>query len=197
MEKWIDKNHFEFEMNWKKELDKGLIGAKPINIGLQITDNSVSKGLINKAIPVLKELDNTFQKIELIIQKERKMKEEDKYYTPEIEEFHIGFEYEILQQGDYIKTTFLTQSEFGFDDVDDLINISRVKYLDREDIESLGFEMIESDKFIKDKNKFTKYLLTVHLDNFQIRTSDSNECLFCGYFKNKSELKRILKQLGI
>lgn len=32
--------------------------------------------------------------------------ESTKYYTPEIEEFHIGFEYEIKENVDFIKKVY-------------------------------------------------------------------------------------------
>tara|TARA_R110002074_G_scaffold19460_3_gene61932 strand:- start:3886 stop:4311 length:426 start_codon:yes stop_codon:yes gene_type:complete len=140
----------------------------------------------------------------------------EKYYTPKIEEFHVGFEYEILQNGNYIKTTFLTQSEFGFDDVDDLINIARVKHLDKEDIESLGFKLIESDKSNYFGNLFSvtipckmgsldtatyRLLLGQHskvcLTIIESNSYGGNEQNMCLTIKNKSELKRLLKQLEI
>ena len=91
----------------------------------------------------------------------------------------------------------------------------RVKYLDQEDIESLGFELIESTKSnyygdlfsVKQDCKlgsldFTTYRLllgqqgrvqlTVIEDNSY--GGDTKEMNFA--IKNKSELKKILKQIG-
>jgi hypothetical protein len=76
--------------------------------------------------------------------------EENKYYIPEISEFHVGFYFEFqhwngskdewIQSNDFAET-------FGDDDVDCISNLNiyiinnkvRVKYLDQSDIESLGF----------------------------------------------------------
>lgn len=133
----------------------------------------------------------------------------DKYYSPEISEFHVGFEYEEKDREAYIKR--ITDNDFTFDAevTRDEINerLLRVKYLDREDIESLGFKLLEK---VTDQNVFEKeygsdnnkihiitgggrrsMLLLVGNDdipfvNWVVR--------FSGNIKNKSELKRILKQ---
>ena len=85
---------------------------------------------------------------------------DDKYYTPEIEEFHVGFEYE--QKPSFTDGTVKTQEDFDREkwkkrifkvgygpyinralygrNRDKGICGIRVKYLDREDIESLGFK---------------------------------------------------------
>jgi len=98
---------------------------------------------------------------------------ENKYYTPDITEFHIGFEYEykegflagvVKTQEDYDKSEWTKQT---FDYVSKLSYIERslnglnaknglcgirVKYLDQEDIEEyLGY------KFKFDNNKYTPY----------------------------------------
>jgi len=68
----------------------------------------------------------------------------NKYYTPTIEEFHVGFEYE-YQDGvdkdnkDVWKKTICTKSDFRYLSKTKIKDFRRVKYLDREDIESLGF----------------------------------------------------------
>ncbi len=87
----------------------------------------------------------------------------------------------------------------------------RVKHFDKDDIEELGFEF-EGGKLIKDvKDSFRykgyildyNYLinrLIVKIPNY-IRDGSGNfdgfMILFNGYIKNKSELKRLLKQLNI
>jgi len=68
--------------------------------------------------------------------------EENKYYTPEIEEFFVGFEYEVYDKlhGVWNKENnfFLQQGDFK--------DSIRVKHLDREDIESLGWEHDQTTK---------------------------------------------------
>ncbi len=125
------------------------------------------------------------------------VKRMDKHYTPEIEEFHVGFEYEewdIRAEDDFIKTVV---PEKGY--VNHPYNEVRVKYLDTEDIKSLGFE-IDADYKSINSVMFSKDDYTIlQSDITEILISDSfNETtLFNGRIKNKSELKKLLKQLGI
>ena len=158
-------------------------------------------------------------------------KEENKYYVPEIGEFCAGFEFEdrYLDWGD-------TWSTWSKRTINNLINLGtfdrfihkefksyenikkyefRVKYLNSQDIESLGF--------IKEKKEPTKFDFILGtkftLDNYNLYLSDdtgrtiitSNDLtrayeygigskeytLFNGKIKNKSELKTVLKQIGV
>ena len=174
--------------------------------------------------------------------------EKDKYYTPSIEEFHVGFEYEQfvqdfkilsepVQKGDewsyevnhlqdrwqkveYELDDFI---EIGADGEHEMIsidpNLIRVKFLDKEDIEELGFKFIPTgeilqtgDNYIIDayeKGFFSSgdnyTILTLYDDNFCHIYSNVNwvgdpsamSTIFTGKIKNKSELKVLLKQLGI
>ena len=125
----------------------------------------------------------------------------DKYYTPSIEEFHVGFEVEWLHKSDWLKVHFMCMEQFGFSDVEDLVKQTRVKHLDREDIEDLGF---------KHSHHSTSYTNYFEKDNTEISVYSGykkvtvkkiwavrNEVIFKGTIKNKSELKKLLKQLGI
>lgn len=127
--------------------------------------------------------------------------ETNKYYTPSIEEFHVGFEYQGLV--DYYKNEYKT---FIVENAYDLIKrmetyISqdmdwvRVKYLDKEDIESLGFEQQSLPyQFKKDWYKLVKR----HEENqYIIEDGRYQDQIFVGVIKNKSELKKLLTQLGI
>ena len=71
-----------------------------------------------------------------------------KYYTPEIDEFHVGFEFEYStmtpcgSSTEYVKDIFKDTDNVNtlFKDLpNDWYDLPRVKYLDREDIESLGW----------------------------------------------------------
>jgi len=156
----------------------------------------------------------------------------DKYYTPAIEEFHVGFEFEsntfstsfaVLDFQDptkdvvsestptWIKETFglhhfsIWNSSYDFKMVlDD--NRLRVKYLDKEDIESLGFEdsndrgMTENYGYLftKDSTHFesSKVQLRYWPTSNRVYIHDG-QIIFNGSIKNKSELIILLKQLGI
>jgi len=148
--------------------------------------------------------------------------ENDKYYTPEIEEFHVGFEYEYrgVLAGDWENIT-TEQEDFSimFDDfeheMDGKFNeLYRVKKLDQEDIESLGWkrqtQYAESYVIFENKDSVdnkTDWMISYDkTDNRavieQVRWSPSGmgwkkREVFVGTIKNKSELRRLMKQLGI
>lgn len=141
---------------------------------------------------------------------------ENKYYIPSIDEFYVGFEYEHchssirfailnLKAGDtsnigepkeiWEKSIFssreydIWESSFKFDD--SLKNGQiRVKHLDREDIESLGFAQTVEDQYTLDDIEF---LID---DDLFAQIIKDNGFLFQGTIKNKSELKRVLKMIG-
>jgi hypothetical protein len=149
------------------------------------------------------------------------------YYVPEIEELHVGFECEFqgvdcnwTPNGWDKETVVITPKEkkvgvwqLDFDVINfvyhegDVSNTLRVKYLDREDIESFGFEL---DQCTKDGCVFYKGNLmtkeewclifggkTNPKNYLSITSMKNNPNSFTGTAKNKSELKRILKQLEI
>ena len=166
---------------------------------------------------------------------------ENKYYVPDIEEFYIGFEFEYLaKEGHSLRSdvpieemTWIKSDDFSMDFCDnDADTISergyvlnknrvRVKYLDAEDIESLGYtkqEILKTDDYIWFTKELDKVLYTIRynieaLDNLGtnatlIYKTDFNKIsflsgnpretvLFRGKVKNKSELKELLVQLGI
>lgn len=159
-----------------------------------------------------------------------------KYYTPEIEEINVGFEYEWRERN---TNDIWTPSKYsiGFDlfdcgsgevpasyvfnsmnDVENPIEI-RVKYLDQQDIEELGFiseyvidydsencDLIEgyryvisnTDEFILHKGtNGDKYIIYFEHEYNTFTGNTEIQCIFRGYIKNKSELKKLMKQLNI
>jgi hypothetical protein len=161
-----------------------------------------------------------------------------KYYTPNIEEFHVGFRYEYAEwwQRDITFVDYHTRTEEsrlmweerkiksnytsdGFFKrtvtVDDLSELKqrgtdaqqtfekivaglkevtpsvRVKYLDKEDIEELGWELVE-------ENKITSYYKLNHhqLEHSgrDIKITKLYEYIrFIGMCKNYNELKKIME----
>ena len=73
-----------------------------------------------------------------------------KYYVPEISEFYVGFEYEEendLEDNVWIKRTL----DFSYDWLEihkDFANGKRVKYLDTNDIEELGFTVVKTKEIL-------------------------------------------------
>lgn len=127
---------------------------------------------------------------------------ENKYYTPEIEEFHIGFEYELNEGYSEFISEWWIEQEFDFRDperVNNFLDKIRVKYLDKEDIESLGWKMdTEYPRcilFTNRKNCYLNYWLDSKI--IEISSEEGSDNYFQGYCKNKSELKKLMKQLNI
>lgn len=148
---------------------------------------------------------------------------ENRYYTPDLEEFHPGFPYEYRttrsllffdnSNGEWKYERFDARSnqEGGTEisDIEYLIegkNI-RVKHLDQKDIESLGWEKIREDTFEMKLPEYRGMLdVLVHLvlrETLLICVGDSEtpysdwRTLFTGTVKNKSELKKVMKMIGI
>lgn len=122
----------------------------------------------------------------------------NKYYTPELEEFHIGFEYESSTDGinweQYTYSLDCWSCASGMEIAElKYTNPSllfRVKYLDKEDIESLwGKDGILGEFNIAWHPDYNTTVLIY-------RTSIANT-VFRGFIKNKSELKKLIQQLNI
>ena len=136
------------------------------------------------------------------------------YYQPEISEFHVGFEYEVQQMdecGYYINEYCEFEYEFG-----EKLNLNRVrvKYLDKDDIGSLGFEVFnkeikggaypsewymfkhENDSLIQIHCQLSPYHFNKNngiIINLSTRLKGNISILI----KNKSELKSLLTKLNI
>lgn len=149
----------------------------------------------------------------------------EKYYTPSIEEFSIGFEFEEeFKNPDWYKLSNPPKDVYEFVKLrlDTSHSISRivskiksgkvrVKYLDSEDLIELGFQMHTTS--YAPVYKKDNILISFSWDNKRIEISrilfhnkdiessyeftGREEKLFSGIIKNKSELKKLLNQLEI
>lgn len=148
------------------------------------------------------------------------MKTKELHYTPTIEEFHVGFEYEWMREGEGATPwtkTILGRDNGPISDIDAWNgNEYRVKCLDKDDVLDFGFTLIEEVKspftgFPTHKfhlnheegfNTGTDYyleLLDSNVVQLRIYTYGSyytfdNTMLF--NIKNKSELSKLLVQVG-
>lgn len=173
-----------------------------------------------------------------------------KYYTPELQEFHAGFEYEVLNNGAWEKQVLnedMIVSPPGSDEDTDQpftfkseINRFRVKHLDTQDVLELGFtenvfkgysdelfgfpiefsrwkdvprgvvsepvlslqygSHMNGDRGVSEEHlifrqfKFGEMLIAF---KYYGDRSFNFGTVFKGKIKNKSELKRLLKQLEV
>jgi len=131
--------------------------------------------------------------------------ENNLYYTPTIEEFHVGFEYEEYQ---FLERNWkIVKCEFIKPDTIIDPKWFRVKTLDQSDIESLGWKLYSQEltnrsnwccfrntqleMYIQLDNNYFPRLLNFksrggdHIGNFKIK------------IKNKSELIKLMQQLNI
>jgi len=132
-----------------------------------------------------------------------------KYHTPTIEEFHVGFEFEYERNGVWYEdiTNDLYECYDIWKDHEADRHPVRVKYLDQEDIESLGFNLVETephDLYSREVDKDHTWLLVPHYfeEGCELRVwvvSKSSVIKggeFDGTIKNKSELIMVLKMIG-
>jgi len=130
----------------------------------------------------------------------------NKYYTPEIEEFHPGFKYEVKDFHDNLVDYVWKEETMGIGCdfvLDELLGGDiRVKHLDREDIESLGWvydktypglneDMFTTEEYILDYDYDSKYC------RIYWRENNGDVTRFSGTIKNKSVLKQVLKMIGV
>lgn len=146
--------------------------------------------------------------------------EENKYYTPSIEEFYVGFEYEELDWDEFSRE-FGENSTHSFKEREwlEYLNLKamakhlethpneiRVKYLDKEDIESFEFKSCGQlgipygigDGYLTPDEEFC--MIDHKKDNWYTISKKNKPNIytnvFAGKIKNKSELAKILKMTG-
>lgn len=134
----------------------------------------------------------------------------DKYYNPSLEEFHIGFEYEIKYKSDNEWKPQVLSKLYDVGFVEFKLNRKkedvRVKYLNREDIIFIGFLPSKVDNYNIKESFFetkdgSKWLNLEYFEEnkgwFVSIDEEESQFGFAGWIKNKSELKVVLKQLNI
>lgn len=149
--------------------------------------------------------------------------EEMKYYTPTIEEFHVGFEYEYKSEdgsystfadskGEWKKKIFNNEAEYDYEELTEFQSIEsalqdeykrygdvRVKHLDKEDIESLGWNFAANQMSKWDAFRLNDKVLEYLEEDNQVHIYKISPyvCLFQGTIKNKSRLRLIMQMVGI
>jgi hypothetical protein len=146
----------------------------------------------------------------------------NKYYTPDIEEFHVGFECEMKRDDEWIQY-IIGDSHFATAGMEMFLKNGRfrVKYLDKEDICSTNSKwMLEREDTVgkitcfvvvldsfRGRRRTTikvAYNFVTHWaaiawveEKFNMMGEQNEHAIFSGFIKNKSEFKRILKIIGV
>lgn len=134
---------------------------------------------------------------------------DDKYYIPEAEELFYGYECDmkfVNESNSWIIT------ELDYEDLYHVINdkvnkinftLIRTKYLDEDDILSLGFKkeksLMKDVLFYNKKETIISYMPDIHIVIISRRTRKMvkmQDCRFQGNIKSINELKTILKLIG-
>lgn len=122
-----------------------------------------------------------------------------KYYTPKFYDLILGMDVQVLNNEEWSTAEINSFTDLSM--VWQYINKEwlRVKYLDVEDIESLGWNKKDPYSYEKE-TKDIKYKLSIgDLDQEKglfVCIYDV-EILFYGYIKNKAELQKVQKMIGI
>lgn len=125
---------------------------------------------------------------------------DNKYYTPELSEFYIGFQYEQKvgnPQNDLIEEIEFNYNKCKFPDPFlgynlNKLNLSniRVKYLDKKDVENCGW-IWNTDRYEHNNNDW----------GADLEILDNNEGVAINQIvysiKNINELQKLMKQLNI
>ena len=143
------------------------------------------------------------------------------FYTPTVEDFHVGLRYEYCDNyhdmnpsepdGDFWRKYVLPNDvyfeeppcPFGYYQENKPMTHFRIKYLDRQDIEELGWEFWGENKdpqFVTYRHS-GGYKMVVSEKGFHIFSTNLNgsgkETLFFGEIKCYNELKKLMIQLNI
>ena len=137
---------------------------------------------------------------------------ENKYYTPEIEEFCVDLEYETNninhRPQELIKNNWKIpkkginwlQCFYGSSHLSDVdLQKVRVKILDEQDILDCGFIYDSTDYLGNVYYVYRSFILTFYPPTptfIEIDNSEAKFTRFIGEIKNNCELKKLLKQLG-
>ena len=137
----------------------------------------------------------------------------NKYYTPKIEEFHVGFECEWQSRvrnetwNKQISDTDLVSIAYDAiehsDEDEPFEEQFRVKYLDKTDIEDCGWEGQKANSvyFTKDNYRLVHWISDAERTISIYETYDGGtqeECIVRkDKIKNKTEFIKVLKQLGL
>lgn len=144
---------------------------------------------------------------------------ENKYYTPELEDLHIGYECERKHYKNGIAPYELSQEqarefyknseiEWSKEIIRSLFNythllmdneVIRTKYLDKEDIESLGWRQRNSSNIFEKDKTYLSFNIYSNIPVIEIFKNLEEKYIFMyiGECKSINELRKLMKWLKI
>jgi len=135
--------------------------------------------------------------------------EQDKYYEPKLEELYLGYITNIqtnkgLQSGCFPDLLLFNEelNQYKEDYTKASHAILKTKYLDKEDIESLGFNLcLNINNILSFKKLVNNYYLIITLQHdiiqIELQKEDKIKTVFEGNLKSINELKKVLEFLNI
>jgi len=140
------------------------------------------------------------------------LEQKDKYYTPSLEEFFVGFEFEHFNyEGKLVSNPKWNKKDWNkeicdadwfnilldeYEHDEDAVKDYRVKYLDVEDIESFGFKPDPSGERYFELGGYQLYVNIHPIHNITIY-NEAATIIFQGTVKNANELKKVLQMIGV
>jgi len=133
----------------------------------------------------------------------------EQYYTPEIEDFRVGYEYERLNDKTWNKETLESHmlytpniGEACDSEITEILrdlhdNKIRVPYLTKEQIKAEGWELRTEGYSRNFYEKGEESLLVHHVGHWIIITDLSEEQIYKGDCKSINEFRTIMKLLNI
>lgn len=121
------------------------------------------------------------------------MEDNNTYYKPADWEFHIGFKFEYLCDGEWHESEFRDGSSV------EVWEDTRVRHLCHEDIVGCGWKPATLNNY-SFKGKLDEYTISPAFEKYMIRKRVNNTDympIFYGTIRNRSELLRIMKMVGI
>lgn len=129
--------------------------------------------------------------------------ENEKFYVPQIEEFFVGFEFEYMNMyyTNWLRTSWGTALNMSNLQNDIIAGHIRVKRLDKQDLEELGFLSTEKEYVFKHKQWIIRIVNWCHVNGAAMYLTEYLDAaniniVFKGFARNKSELSKILKLVG-
>ena len=125
---------------------------------------------------------------------------ENKYFTPDIEDLHIGYECELKETDSWNITVLDEDHVVGIIYLKQRHNYDvRVPYLTKEQIEAEGWELLSEDKYLQfiKPGYSISYVEKLHLLIVIVLEEKQSNVRYSGKCKDINTFRKISKLLGI